>query len=134
MVRCFRLLRYTNRIKNVGSFQSTRFSVDVVKDAVSNPAKLVFVRNRNKKKDYLAIISADITLDEDEIIRVYGKRWDIEVFFKICKSYLQLTKECRSLSYDAMTAHVAVVFVRYMMLAVENRSSSDKELLVNCPI
>ena len=86
--------------------------VNVVKGAASIPAKLVFVRNRNKKKDYLAIISTDITLDENEIIRIYGKRWDIEVFFKICKSYLKLTKECRSLSYDAMTAHVAVVFTR----------------------
>ena len=103
--------------------------VNVVKDKVSIPAKLVFVRNRNKKKDYLAIISTDITLDENEIIRIYGKRWDIEVFFKICKSYLKLTKECRSLSYDAMTAHVAVVFTRYMMLAVENRASSDKRTL-----
>ena len=103
--------------------------VNVVKDKVSIPAKLVFVRNRNKKKDYLAIISTDITLDENEIIRIYGKRWDIEVFFKICKSYLKLTKECRSLSYDAMTAHVAVVFTRYMMLAVENRTSSDKRTL-----
>nr|WP_051188495.1 hypothetical protein [Proteocatella sphenisci] len=65
------------------------------------PAKLVFVRNRNNKKDCLAIISTDIMLNENEIIRIYGKRWDIGVFFKICKSYLKLTKECRSLSYDA---------------------------------
>ena len=33
------------------------------------------------------------------------------------------------MSYDAMTAHVAVVFTRYMMLAVENRASSDKRTL-----
>ncbi len=36
-------------------------------------------------------------LSEEEIIRVYGKRWDIEVFFKICKSCLKLVKECRSI-------------------------------------
>ena len=34
----------------------------------------------------------------------------VEVFFKVCKSYLKLSKECNSLSYDAMTAHTAVVF------------------------
>ena len=116
--------------KAQGDFKIPAFCrCNVVKDAVLIPAKLLFVRNRNKKKDYLAIISTDITLDENEIIRIYGKRWDIEVFFKICKSYLKLTKECRSLSYDAMTAHVAVVFTRYMMLAVENRASSDKRTL-----
>ena len=49
----------------------------------------------------------------------------IEVFFKVCKSYLKLSKECHSLSYDAMTAHTAVVFTRYMMLSLESRESND---------
>lgn len=66
-----------------------------------------------------------MTISEDEVIRIYGKRWDIEVFFKVCKSYLRLSKECNSISYDAMTAHSAVIFTRYMMLAVENRKSKD---------
>ena len=70
-----------------------------------------------------------MNLDEDEIIRIYGKRWDIEVFFKVCKSYLSLSKECNSLSYDAMTAHTAVVFTRYMMLSLENRESNDNRSL-----
>ena len=70
-----------------------------------------------------------MTLSEDEIIRIYGKRWDIEVFFKVSKSYLKLAKECRSLSYDAMTAYVAVVFARYMMLAVESRIRCDEKTL-----
>ena len=103
--------------------------VDVVKDDEIIPAKVVYVRNRNKRKEYLCLISTDISLDEDEIIRIYGKRWDIEVFFKVCKSYLSLSKECNSLSYDAMTAHTAVVFTRYMMLSLENRESSDNRSL-----
>ena len=100
--------------------------VDVIKDGNIVPAKVVYVRNRNKRKEYLCIISTDTELDENEIIRIYGKRWDIEVFFKVCKSYLHLSKECRSISYDAMTAHTAVVFTRYMMLSTENRESRDK--------
>lgn len=95
----------------------------------SVPGKLVFVRNRNKKKDYLVLISTDITLSEEEIIRLYGKRWNIEVFFKVCKSYLNLTGECRSISYDAMTAYVAIVFSRYIMLAAENRVQIDDRTL-----
>jgi len=47
------------------------------------------------------------------------------VFFKVYKSYLRLGKEYRSLSYDAITAHTAVVFTRYMMLSVKNRTASD---------
>ena len=103
--------------------------VDVVKDGESIPAKVVYVRNRNKRKEYLCLICTDTTLDENEIIRIYGKRWDIEVFFKVCKSYLNLSRECNSLSYDAMTAHTAVVFTRYMMLSLESRESGDNRSL-----
>lgn len=83
--------------------------VDVVKDGEIIPAKVVYVRNRNKRKEYLCLISTDISLKE-EIIHIYGKRWDIKVFFKVCKSYLRLSKECRVMFYDAMIAHTAVVF------------------------
>lgn len=99
------------------------------KDDQSIPARIVYVRNKNKRKDYLALITTDMNISEDEIIRIYGKRWDIEVFFKVCKSYLNLSKECNSLSYDAMTAHAAIVFTRYMMLAVENRKATDLRTL-----
>ena len=68
-------------------------------------------------------------MDENEIIRIYGKHWDIEVFFKVCKSYLNLSRECNSLSYDAMTAHTAVVFTQYMMLSLESRESNDNRFL-----
>lgn len=100
--------------------------IEVVKDGGIIPAKVVYVRNRNKKKDCLCLISTDISLNEEEIIRIYRKRWDTEVFFKVCKSYLNLSKECNALSYDAMTAHTAVVFTRYMMLSLESREANDQ--------
>jgi hypothetical protein len=89
------------------------------------PARLVYVRKRGKKKEYLVLLSTDTSLSEKEIIRIYGKRWQIEVFFKVCKSFLRLTKECKSISYDAMVAWNAIVFARYMMLALENRMQKD---------
>ena len=100
--------------------------IEVVKDGGVILAKVVYVRNRNKKKDCLCLISTDISLNEEEIIHIYGKRWDTEVFFKVCKSYLNLSKECNALSYDAMTAHTAVVFTRYMMLSLESREANDQ--------
>ena len=100
--------------------------IEVVKDGGVIPAKVVYVQNRNKKKDCLCLISTDISLNDEEIIRIYGKRWDTEVFFKVCKSYLNLSKECNALSYDALTAHTAVVFTRYMMLSLESREANDQ--------
>ena len=93
------------------------------------PAKIVCVRNKANRKDWLAFICTDTTLSEEEIIRIYGKRWQIEVFFKTCKSMLNLIGECHSLSYDALTAHVAIVFTRYMLLAMEQRQNEDQRTL-----
>ena len=93
------------------------------------PAKIVCVRNRANHKDWLAFICTDTQLSEEEIIRIYGKRWQIEVFFKTCKSMLNLIGECHSLSYDALTAHVAIVFTRYMLLATEQRQNEDQRTL-----
>ena len=88
-------------------------------------AKIVFVREKKHKKRWLAIISTDMSLSDEEIIQTYGKRWDIEVFFKMCKSYLKLQKEFQGRSYDCMVAHTAIVFSRYIMLAVESRLNKD---------
>ena len=93
------------------------------------PAKIVCVRNKANRKDWLAFICTNTTLSEEEIIRIYGKRWQIEVFFKTCKSMLNLIGECHSLSYDALTAHVAIVFTRYMLLAMEQRQNEDQRTL-----
>ena len=70
-----------------------------------------------------------MSLTAEEVIRIYGKHWGIEVFFKVCKSFLRLEKDCLSLSYDAMTAHVSIVFTRYMFLAVEQRECKDARSL-----
>ncbi|MDN4076067.1 hypothetical protein QYF49_24315 [Fictibacillus sp. CENA-BCM004] len=67
--------------------------------------KIVFVQNRNKKRDWLAILSTDGTLSDEEIIKIYGIRWDIEVFFKTTKSLLKLQKEFQTRSYDSLISH-----------------------------
>ena len=100
--------------------------VEAVKEATSTPVKLVFVRNKNNRQEYLILASTDIKLSEEEIIQTYGKRWSIEVFFKMCKSFLKLGKENRGVSYNAMTAHVSIVFGRYTMLSLEQRRNADK--------
>jgi hypothetical protein len=93
------------------------------------PAKIVCVRNKKNRKDWIAFICTNPDLSEDEIIRIYGKRWQIEVFFKTCKTYLNLISECHSLSYDALTAHTAIVFTRYLMIAMEQRRNEDERTL-----
>jgi hypothetical protein len=104
-------------------------SVNVMVGKEKIPAKIVCVRNKKNKKNWIAFICTNPELSEEEIIRIYGKRWQIEVFFKTCKSYLNLISECHSLTYDALTAHVAIVFTRYLMIAMEQRRNEDDRTL-----
>jgi DDE superfamily endonuclease len=93
------------------------------------PVKIVFVRNRYKKSDWLAILSTDCTLSDEEIIRIYGMRWDIEVFFKTAKSLLKLKKEFQGRSYDSLISHTTIVFTRYIVLSWQHRCSVDNRTL-----
>ena len=93
------------------------------------PARIVFVRDRKNRKKWIAFCTTDMSLTEEEVIQLYGKRWDIEVFFKVCKSYLNLAKEFQGMSYDSMTAHTAVVMIRYIMLSIDKRQNEDPRSL-----
>jgi hypothetical protein len=93
------------------------------------PAKIVFVRNKNSKKEWFAIIATDVSLSEEAIIELYGKRWDIEPYHKVLKSTLKLEKEFQLRSYDAVVAHAAIVIVRYIFLALESRKNIDERSL-----
>jgi hypothetical protein len=93
------------------------------------PVKVVFVRHRSKKKEWLAILSTDRSLTDHEIIRTYGLRWDIEVFFKCTKSFLRLQKEFQGRSYDLLISHTTIVFTRYTLLAWQHRCSTDDRTL-----
>lgn len=87
--------------------------------------KLVFVKNRNKKKDWLVILSTDCTISASEVVRIYGMRWDIEVFFKASKSFFKLAKEFQGRSYDMTISHTTIVFTRYILLQWLHRESND---------
>jgi hypothetical protein len=91
--------------------------------------KVVFIQNRNKKSEWLAILSTDCTLSEQEIVRIYGMRWDIEVFFKTTKSLLRLQKEFQGTSYDLLISHTTLVFARYIVLSWQNRCNTDQRTL-----
>ncbi|MDK2897375.1 MAG: hypothetical protein PWP04_1495 [Candidatus Atribacteria bacterium] len=99
-------------------------------------ARIVFVRSEKQKSQWLALLSTDLTLSEEEIVTLYGKRWDIEVFFKMTKSFLKLAREFQVRSYDALVSHTSIVFIRYIMLAVIARRNTDPrtfgELFYTC--
>ena len=88
-------------------------------------AKIIFVPC-DKKRGWLALLSTDITLPGKEIIRLYGKRWDIEVFIKMCKQHLKLVKEIQIRNYDGLIAHTSLVIARYNILSLLQRQRIDQ--------
>jgi hypothetical protein len=89
--------------------------------------KLVFVKNRNNKKEWLTVLSTDLSLSEEEIIRIYGNRWSIEVFFKSIKSFMKLGTEFQGRSYDMMISHTTIVYTRYIILEWLRRNENDQK-------
>ena len=87
--------------------------------------KVVFVRHREHKKQWVALLSTDTQLAEMEIVRLYGRRWDIEVHFKMLKHTLNLEREMESRDFDALIGHITVVMCRYVFLAFEQRCRDD---------
>ena len=82
---------------------------------------ITFVNDKRNTRDWLAIGTTDMSLSGRQVISLYSRRWNIEVFFKTVKSCLGFAKECQSRSFDAIVCSVAVVFTRYIMLAWQNR-------------
>ena len=89
------------------------------------PVKLVYLPNRANTKEWICILSTDTEMEENEIIRQYGKRWNIECMFKCSKQYLRFGKDFQSPSFETQNAQVAIAFTRYMMIAIEQRESED---------
>lgn len=89
------------------------------------PVRVVFVRHRSRKNEWLAILATDLTLTVEDIIRIYAIRWDIEVFFKCTKSLFRQQKEFQGRSYDLLISHTTIVFSRYIVLAWQHRQSTD---------
>ncbi len=113
---------YQNLTKRRGRAKILASTTVALKDGT--PAKIVFVRNR-RKKDWLALLSTDIDLADTEVVRIYGKRWDIEVLFKMAKQHLNLVKEIQCRDFDMLIAHTTIVFMRYMFIAYRVRMETD---------
>ena len=96
------------------------------KNGDDQEVKIVFVRNRNKKSAYLAILSTDIELSENQIVEYYGCRWGIKCLFQTCKSFLCLQKSTQSLDYSEIHASTAIVMFQYSILSWLNRQNSDE--------
>jgi hypothetical protein len=109
------------------AFAGKNFFQGVVSDKnvqTGKNARIIFFPG-DKKRGWLALLSTDTALDSEEIVRLYGKRWDIEVFFKMCKQHLKLVKEIQIRDFDGLTGHTSMVLAQYNILSWFQRHQVD---------
>lgn len=104
-------------------------SITVTTKKFNIPIKLVFVRNRNKAGEYIILLTTDCSLSNSEVVRLYGNRWSIELFFRASKSLLCLGSEFQGLSYDMTVSSTAIVFTRYILLEWLRRKANDPKTI-----
>ena len=101
----------------------------IVKTKGDIPIKLVFIRNRNCSNEYLALLSTDTSLDCEEIVRLYARRWLIETNFRAQKQYFRLGTESSARDYDNLFAFMNISSIRYIMLEFIRRYNIDERSL-----
>ena len=70
-----------------------------------------------------------LTIVDEDVVRIYGKRWDFEVFFHTATQHLELEKGCLGRDFDVLIAHTTVVVTRNIFLSIEKRRTEDPRTL-----
>ena len=97
-------------------------------DGEKIPMKLVFVTKRGQADQYLVLATTMTDLRPEAIIQMYGRRWQIECYFKVAKQYLQFD-QTQVQSYDGLCGHLAMVMLSYDVLALAQRENTDDRTL-----
>ena len=95
----------------------------------SIPVRLVFISQNSNRKNWLVLLSTDTSIDAEKICTLYGRRWETECFYKVCKSMLNLERGCQCRNYDSIMTHTAIVMLQYMMLSQQKRTCEDDRTL-----
>lgn len=90
--------------------------------------RLVFVTKRGSKGKFLVLATTKISLTPDQIIQLYGRRWQIETYFKAAKQYLALDKS-QIQNYDGQCGYIASTAIAYDLLAWQERQNTDDKTI-----
>jgi hypothetical protein len=85
---------------------------------------VVFVSKKGHRQDYLVLATTNLAMRPEEIIQLYGRRWQIETYFKAAKQYLALNRS-QIQSYDGQCGYIAVTMITYDLLAWQERLNTD---------
>ena len=76
----------------------------------------------------MVLATTQTKLRPEEIVQLYGRRWQIETYFKTSKQYLTLDKS-QAQSYDGQCGYIAVTAITYDLLAWQERQNTDDKII-----
>ena len=87
--------------------------------------KLVLVRNQANPANFVTIVSTNLELSAEEIIKTYIFRWKIETNFFAQKQYFGLDSECQAHNFDTVNAFIQLSNIRYAITEFAKRLEED---------
>ena len=102
----------------------TYFSV-VVEHKNAGKLKIVFIKTKEK---LIPIVSTDLEINEEEIIEIYKRRWDIEQGYKELREHFGFGKEENRI-YEALIARITLSMFTYNIVSYINRISNEPKTI-----
>lgn len=90
---------------------------------IENIQVKVFLIRKGKRGSWHTIISTDISLNFNNMMDIYKKRWSIEVFFKEAKQLLGLGTS-QSTNFDVQIAQTTINMIQYLLLSLKFRQQA----------
>lgn len=94
------------------------------RNPMQEPVREIVVRRENAKP--LRLLTNDLDAPAQEIADLYKRRWDIELFFRLMKQTLRITKFLGR-SENAVRIQIAVALIAYLLLSAL-RKMCDAEI------
>jgi hypothetical protein len=87
--------------------------------------KIVFIKTSD---NLIPIVSTDLEINDEEIIEIYKRRWDIEQGYKELREYFSFGKEENRI-YEALIARMTLSFFAYNIVSYINRISHEPKTI-----
>jgi len=104
--------------------QFTYFSV-IVKHKNAGNIKIVFIKTSD---NLIPIASTDLEINNEEIIEIYKRRWDIEQGYKELREHFGFGREENRI-YEALIARMTLSFFAYNIVSYINRMSHEPKTI-----
>jgi len=104
--------------------QFTYFSV-VAEHKNAGNIKIVFIKTSD---NLIPIASTDLEINDEEIIEIYKRRWDIEQGYKELREHFGFGKEENRI-YEALIARMTLSFFAYNIVSYINRISHEPKTI-----